>query len=170
MRWARGVLVLSTIFFLACGSDDPADPDDGGNNDQVGTFSAMVSGAANSSFTGSAFFASTPQGFTLTLTAAPGTVAGIGVTRVSGGRPPTGTHQIGSPASSGQIWGSGYVGNTSNSYVSSSGSLVISGSTTGELAGTVQFQGNGTFNGAPGLVAVTATFRAVCAAVSLVCN
>jgi hypothetical protein len=59
------------------------------------------------------------------------------------------------------------VGNTSNSYVSSSGSLVITATTTAELAGNVQFQGSGTFNGAPGVVTVTATFRAACGGV---CN
>jgi hypothetical protein len=164
MRWTRRLLVLSTTFALACGGDDPADPDDG---DEVATFSATVSGAANSTFTGSAFFTSTPQGFSLILTAGGGTVAGIGVTRVSGGRPAVGTHSIGSPAGSGQIWGSGFVGNTSNSYVSSSGSLVLTGATAVELAGNVQFQANGTFNGQPGVVTVTATFRAACGGV---CN
>lgn len=165
MRWTRRLLVLSTTFALACGGDDPADPDDGGN--ELGSFSATVTGAASSTFSGSAFFTSTPQGFSLILTAAAGQVAGIGVTRVSGGRPAVGTHPIGSPAGSGQIWGSGFVGNTSNSYVSSAGSLVLTGSTTAEFAGSVQFQANGTFNGAPGVVTVTATFRAACGGV---CN
>jgi hypothetical protein len=161
MRWTRRLLVLSTTFALACGGDDPADPDDDGNID-LGSFTATVTGAASSTFSGSAFFTSTPQGFSLILTATSGTVAGIGVTRVSGGRPANGTHPIGSPTGSGQIWGSGFVGNTNNSYVSSSGSLVLTGSTTSELAGNVQFQANGTFNGAPGAVTVTATFRAAC--------
>jgi hypothetical protein len=160
MRWTRRLLVLSTSLALACGGDDPADPDDGEN--ELGSFSATVSGAASSTFSGSAFFTSTPQGFTLLLVATPGTVAGIGVTSVSGGRPATGTHQIGSPTVSGHMWGSGYVGNTSNSYVSSSGSLVLTASTAVEFAGTVQFQGSGMFNGVPGAVTVTATFRAVC--------
>jgi hypothetical protein len=164
MRWTKPLLVLATTFALAC--SDPADPEDGGDG-ELSSFSATVSGAVSSTFTGTAFFTSTPQGFTLILTAASGTVAGIGVTRVSGGRPATGTHQMGSPAGSGQIWGSGFVGNTSNSYVSSSGSLVITATTTAELAGNVQFQGSGTFNGAPGVVTVTATFRAACGGV---CN
>jgi hypothetical protein len=163
MRWTSPLLVLATTFALAC--SDPADPEDGA--DELGSFSATVSGAVSSSFTGAAFFSSTPQGFTLLLTAASGPVAGIGVTRVSGGRPATGTHAIGSPSGSGQTWGSGYVGSSSNSYVSSSGSLIITGSTTSELAGEVQFQANGTFNGAPGVVTVTATFRAACGGV---CN
>jgi hypothetical protein len=166
MRWTRRLLVLSATFALACGGEDPADPDDGGNN-ELGSFSVTVSGAVSSTFTGPAYFTSTPQGFTVILTAAPGTVAGIGVTRVTGGRPATGTHTLGSPTGSGQIWGSGFVGNTNNSFVSSSGSLVLTGSTAQELTGNVQFQGNGTFNGVPGVVTVTATFRAVCGGV---CN
>jgi hypothetical protein len=173
IRWTAWPLLVAALVGLGCNGDSnpfgtPDDPDDGGALTD-GTFRATISGAASATFTGTAYFASTSEAFTMTLSGVGDPVGGIGLTRLGVGRPLTGAHSV-RAVSSQNLWGSGYVGSTANSFVSSSGTLDVNSSSTTLLVGTVQFQANGNFSGIPGTVTVTATFRATCAAVSLVCD
>jgi hypothetical protein len=143
----------------ACG-DGATGPDLFG----LGQSSAQLSGEVNRSFSGTAVFGTQVLGedvFVIAMDDMMGEVE-IGIVRTGAGRPSTGTYALGNPDSDAYgelaVWAAGGQGAF---YVSESGSLTITGSSSGSLRGSFSFQARREFGGGP-VVNVSGTFEAVC--------
>jgi hypothetical protein len=172
MRPLLWALMLGVGATVGC-DDGPAGNDENGgqNGLEPGTFSATVTGAVTASLEGGAAFASDPSGnpgFALVLTTLENNPDQIVASRIPMGRPAAGEYAIVELTNPGQdFWG--WLGLDTTTFNTESGTLRITTSSAGEVAGELEFEGM-SMNDSNANVTVTVEFRAKCAGTGNVCE
>jgi hypothetical protein len=152
-------VLLSGAVLMGCGGDSTGPTGFPG----FGSFTAQVTGSITRTLSGTAVFGGDVlgvEGFVVSLEPVAGD-ASIGIVKTSSGRPAVGTYVIG------EFESALYVefivdgpGNQHTFYMSTTGQLQITTSTSTALAGTATFTAQNEFG--PGQVQVAASFNATC--------
>lgn len=155
--------LLAAFMLLLAGCDTTAPDEEDPEDRALGTFEAEVTGAVTTSLEGVAAFTyttdETGEAFGLVL-AATGP-DGITLFRQKAGRPATGIYSVTSiPALLEEdFWGGITLMQHGGFFMSESGTLTISSSSSGNLEGTLEFEAS---DGDGQQITVSASFRAQC--------
>lgn len=150
----RAFALASIAFASACGGGDKPNPVE----PITSSFTANVNGATTATLTGIASFASTGQGFGLTLASAAADGSAITFVR-AGGVPAVGTYTLGTNPPQPGDFVALYMGGSTAMYGATAGTLTISSVSSNSMHGSFTFTAKGGNTGTA-TVTVTGSFDA----------